>query len=344
MGGNALKDYETSRLAEDEYRAVVKEFSDIFEDIFGFLPVEVAAYRTKETFGDADLLLESSKLPPNWKDILRNTYNLTDNMYFSNGDVTSIGFKNFQFDLIKTNNIYASKFYLDYNDISNLIGRIHHKLGVKFGFDGLSVIVRHKERSDHIIEKVFLTDDHRTIYDIVGLDYDRYLEGFDTLEDIFEFVASSKYFDPDIYQFDNRSQKARMRDKKRITYHKFLQWIDEHEPESKHSFANKSELGGYSIRMPYYETELLPRFPWLKDRVDNIIHNFELDLKFKEIYNGKIVSDLTGYTGKTLGAFMSKIKPSLTNEYKQTLLDKPYLVELMVSQLWTQIGGINFSA
>jgi len=344
VGGNALKRYATKRLNKDDYDIVVKEFSDIFETTFGFRPVEILAYKNKETFGDADLLLDSNKLPQFWKEDLRKTFQLTNDTYFPNGDVTSVGFKNFQIDLISTSNIAASFFYFSYNDLGNLLGRLSKKLGAKLGHNGLSIVVRHNDRSDHVLKEIHLTDNVEEMLDFVGVDYDRYLQGFDDLEDIFNFVISSKWFNRDIYLFDNRNSINRRRDKKRATYNGFLKFLEDTSPTNNHTFTKVHERGGYSIEHEYYKSEILSRWAWVEDEVNTVIENFELELKFKEIYNGNIVAKMTGYEGKTLGAFMSKIKPLLTNEYKLTLLAKPHLVELMVTQLWTQLGGVQFSA
>ena len=343
MGGKALKQYETKRLGVKAYNKLTLEFEEIFYETFGFYPKLIQAYRNKKTFGDADYLIDSSKLPTNWIDVLIALFDLSKEQIVRNGDVTSIGWKNFQIDLIKTNNIDAAYFYFSFNDLGNLIGRIYHKLGIKFGHTGLSLIIRHKERSDHIIDEIFLTDDPKIILDILGLSYATWFAGFDELYDLFKFVASSKYFNPQIYLFDNRSYKNRIRDQKRPTYNKFLKWIAKNNIPANHDFKIKSEIGGYSIRMPYYETEVLTRFPWVKAVVDELIENFELDLRFKEVYNGNIVSDQTGYTHKTLGAFMAKMKPNLTKETKTLWIERPDVRDLNIAQLFLEVGGTNFS-
>lgn len=342
MGGKALKNYETKRLGVKEYIKLTYEFEEIFCETFGFRPKLIQAYRNKKTFGDADYLIDSSKLPSNWIDVLIALFDLSKEQIVRNGDVTSIGWKNFQIDLIKTNNIDAAYFYFSFNDLGNLIGRIFHKLGIKFGHTGLSLIIRHKDRSDHIIKEIFLTDDPKIVLDILGLSYDTWLNGFDELFDLFKFVASSKYFDSQIYLFDNRSYKNRIRDQKRPTYNKFLKWIAKNNIPSNHDFKVKTELGGYSIRMPYYETEVLTRFLWVKEVVDQLIDDFELDLRFKEVYNGYIVSEQTGYTRKTLGAFMSKMKSKLNRETKELWIKRPDIRDLNIANLYLEVGGVTF--
>lgn len=346
MGGNALKQYSTTRLPAKEYFALVNEFSNQFEASFSFRPILIKAYKSKESFGDADFILPSDLLPANWTDRLKEAFVLAPEQYAKNSNVVSIGYNNFQIDLIVTaaEDVNASVFYFAYNDFGNLIGRIGHKLGIKIGHRGLSLVIRHKERSDHILKEIYLTKDVGEALDILGLDREIYDNGFDTLEDIFKYVASSKYFDPEIYSLEHRSATSRVRDKKRATYSSFLKWVAETKPKANHNFAEKSELGGYSLRMPYYETEVLTRYPWVGEEVNMLIEDFELEMKFKEIYNGEIVSTMTGFTNKTLGAFMSKMRPLLTKERKlQWLADRP-LVAHNINQMFMNVGGVKFKS
>jgi hypothetical protein len=345
MGGNALKQCNTHRLGAGEYFALTEKFSALFESVFGFRPVLIKAYKSKPSFGDADYLVQSDLLPPNWTQVLQESFNLSDSQYVKNSNVVSIGYEHFQIDLIVTaaEDIQASEFYFAYNDFGNLIGRIGHKLGIKIGHRGVSLVVRHRERSDHILKEIWLTKDVAEALDILGLDRSIYANGFNSLEDIFKYVASSKYFDPEIYNLEHRSATSRVRDKKRETYNKFLRWVVETQPKTHHNFAEKSELGGYSLRMPYYETEVLTRYPWVAQEVKTLIEDFELDMKFKEVYNGKIVSEQNGFSGKTLGAFMAKMKPLLTKDRKQKWIANDHLVRHNIAQMWMNVGGVQFA-
>lgn len=342
MGGNALKEYPTERKSAEDYFALTDEFAIKFNARFGFWPVLIQAYLEKADFGDADFLIKSEYLPPNWIDILKDEFELNKNQIVRNSDVTSIGWKNFQFDLIKTNDLNAAMFYFSYNDLGNLLGRLTKKLGVKFGHEGLSMIIRHKDRGDHVLKEIKITSEPAEILELIGLSITKYLDGFNTLEDIYEFVISSKWFNRDIYLFENRNSINRRRDKKRSTYNGFLKYIDEHQSENKHVFKQKTELGGYSIVMPYYEAEILPRWPWLKPVVDKIIADFELELQFKAVYNGNIVAEHTGYSGKILGAFMTKMKERITPEVMKLWVERPHLVDLNIANLFLEVGGITF--
>lgn len=344
MGGNALKKVETHRLPAKEYFELVREFEFVFSSVFGFVPRVIRAYNNKESFGDADFLVDASLLPPNWIEMLVSGFRLTTDDYVKNSNVVSMNYKNFQVDLIVTarEHMGSSMFYFSYNDFGNLIGRIGHKLGIKIGHKGISIVVRHKDRNDHILREIFLTNDTSVALDILGLDRARYIAGFDTLEDIFKYVSSSKYFDPEIFSLEHRSAVSRIRDKKRATYSAFLKWVQTETPTRNHDFSEKSELGGYSIRLPYYNTEVLPRFPWVEQEVNTIIAQEELDIQFKKVYNGEVVSDITGFKEKRLGAFMSLLKPMFTPEVKHAFVNSPRLARHAIAAKYEDVGGVSF--
>lgn len=328
MGGNALKNYETRRYSKDEYFALCSEVKAKIKTVFGISPTIILAYKNKESFGDLDILFPSEKLPNNWIDLLKQEFNLTENMWIKNGNVFSFGHNNFQIDLICTpeKEMLTSFHYYSYNDFGNLIGRMMHKLGIKLGNKGLSLVIRSKDRNDHILGEIQLSDDFYEALDILGLDKTVYQSGFDDLEDIFNYVASSKYFAPEIYLLDNRNATSRVRDKKRVTYSKFLNWCCINKPKANFNFERKSEIGGYSIREPYYSEIVLSRWQWVEAKVNMLIKEFEFNQEFSKVYNGNIVSDLTGLTGKELGGFMANMKTKLDKETKQLMLKFPHLV------------------
>lgn len=339
MGGNALANYETRRLTRDEYFKVADYVFDVLLHELNVEAKLIPAYRFKSDFGDADFILNSDELSSNWVGEVIKAFDLKDNEWAKNGDCLSIGVNNFQVDLITVPGKYVKSTidYFSYNDLGNLIGRIGHKLGVKIGHRGSSIIVRPVGRDDHIIEEIEITTNFDEALDLLGLSVDEFRKGFDSLTDIYEYVASSKYFDPEIYALENRSYASRVRDKKRATYNGFMKWIEETKPKANHQFASKSELGGYSLRMPYYETEVLKRWPEVKEKVDAAIARYEFNEEFKKVYNGRIVGELTGYQGKDLGEFMAEMRRSIDDNVKRDWIANPEKVTIAVASLYCEM-------
>ena len=339
MGGHALKNYETRRLTRTEYFQLANTVFDVLLRDLGVSPFLIPAYKFKSDFGDADFVLNADELSSNWVAQIVKAFDLTEDQWVKNGDVLSIGIENFQVDLIPVPGKYllSTIDYFSYNDLGNLIGRIGHKLGVKIGHRGLSLVVRPVGRDDHIIEEIELTTEFDQGLELLGLDVKKFREGFNTLTEIYEYVASSKYFDPEIYALENRSYASRVRDKKRATYSGFVKWIEETKPKANHQFASKSDLGGYSLRMPYYETEVLTRWPEAKSKVDAAITRFEFNEEFKQVYNGKIVGELTGFAGKDLGEFMAEMRNQINDAVKHDWIKNPWKVAPAVMALYNDV-------
>lgn len=242
MGGHAMKNYGVERLTKEQYDEVLSALTIT-------LPYKTAAipsYRAKDSFGDCDLLTTATDEA--FEKSLSKDFMLLGKK--KNGSVTSYALKYgnfppFQFDLIKAKED-SFKFhynYLSYNDLGNLIGRVAAAFGFKFAHDGLYILAwySHKgeERSvarvkeddktnDHAeykMEKLFISNFDQAL-EFLGFDSLRFAQGFDTVDDILNFVASSKYFCKDFFLFENRNHDQRKRDVKRPTYTKALEYFD----------------------------------------------------------------------------------------------------------------------
>lgn len=268
MGGNALS-HCTRRYQRQEYFELTKKLQSALEQITNTRVALIPAYTSKESFGDADFLVKT-KPDVDVLGLIKNQFN--DSEFVKNGNVLSIAMEELQVDLIATDGLYfqSSLDYFSYNDLHNLTGRLLHKLGIKHGHKGLSLVVRHKDRSDHILKEIFL--EHmfakEKAYEILGLDVNFIPE---TEDDIYKFVASSKFFDPDIFLLENRNNDSRTRDKKRKIYNGFLEWCRDNPDSKKFSFPEKNERGGHSLREPFYTDIVLKMWPWVEHHVNELM-------------------------------------------------------------------------
>ena len=242
MGGHAMKDYGVERLTKEQYDEVLSALTPT-------LPYKTAAipsYRAKDSFGDCDLLTTATDEA--FEKSLSKDFALLGKK--KNGSVTSYALKYgnfppFQFDLIKAKED-SFKFhynYLSYNDLGNLIGRVAAAFGFKFAHDGLYIlawyshkgeehsVARVKENgktndcAEYKMEKLFISNFDEAL-EFLGFDSLRFAQGFNTIDDILDFVASSKYFCKDFFLFENRNHDQRKRDVKRPTYTRALEHFD----------------------------------------------------------------------------------------------------------------------
>lgn len=309
------------RYQSNEYHELVTEVTEFIEKYTGCSRnwiVEIPAYTNKQSFGDMDLIICSDEVSnSNWKKDLLNA----GIPVVSNSNCHSILYRELQVDLIFTERKYfwSSVNYFKYNDLGNIIGRQLHRIGLKWGHKGLSIVIRPVSdlvhENNHIIKEIELeTDGNKSwfkVCEILGLDP---LFEPKELIDIFGFAASAKFFDPEIYQLDNRNATSRVRDRKRKTYHEFLEWIEQTNPVPKYDFPDKDERGGYNLRYPFYQDIILKHWPWVEQEVNKVIAAHERDKKFAKYYNGEEVADITLMTGKELGQFMQYMKPVVKSE------------------------------
>ena len=108
MGGNALKNTKTRRYQADEYFALAKEVRDKL--LWGYRGWEgkgfgrvnqvevIEAYRSKESFGDMDVLYTTLSGDSVDANFIQDTF--SPNEIVRNGNVISFDYKELQIDLI----------------------------------------------------------------------------------------------------------------------------------------------------------------------------------------------------------------------------------------------------
>lgn len=306
MGGNAIQN--VRRYEAVEYFPLVDDVLGKLRSLFPGHRVEVLkAFRQKESFGDMDVLLESFGFEGiNWRSLL--VEHFQTRQVNSNGGVHSFEYKDFQIDLnlILPHNFDTSMSYFAWNDLGNFMGRVAHKFGFKYGHEGLIYVFR-----DNTYEfgQIVVSRDPGRICEFLGYDPQRFLHGFDTLEEIFLFASSTPFFNKAIYDYDNRNHTARVRDRKRKNYHGFLEWMQDKDLPA-YPWETMDERG---VRVA--KTEHMERayqfFPQFKLDYETMLTDFNLWVKAKELFNGQVVASVTGLIGLELGNVMKHLKTIL---------------------------------
>jgi len=300
MGGNALKNTHTRRYTKTEYESLKEEVVEhLIRKTNRLVRVDpIKSFSSKETFGDLDVLIERSEtsklLNVDYRQLVQ-TFN--PNEIVKNGDVYSFDYKDFQIDLIVTDSKFYdfSLCYYSFNDLGNLIGRVAHKMGLTYGHKGL--FYKHKDKHGNIQGLIELTVDPKEAVEFLGYDYEKIKKGFDTLDDIFYYVVSSPYFNEIIYDLSHRNHQARTRDRKRPTYTAFLEFVSNHKFENQFVYDSDFE--------ETIQETIKSAFPHFARELEEIKKSqFEKEL-VKRKFNGVLVNELTGLTGRELGKFMS---------------------------------------
>lgn len=312
MGGNALASDGATRCSRNVAQRMLSDFQERFTAITSHLETEariasIMAYRQKPDFGDLDVLVDSvlfKQMPaPELVAAMSDSYG-KPLPWVKNGPVLSVGLpleepgRCLQLDLISTptSEFDFSLQYFSWNDAGNLIGRVAHKMGLKFGHNGLWLPMRD---GTNLFDELLVTRDWCAALHFLGFDPERWKSGFDTLEDIYGFVAAGKRFDPALYPLEHRNHTARVRDKKRPVYMGFLRWLEANEnlPQYKWNDDKASFL-----------PEVMEAFPELVDPYQASLRRLSKSKVIRARFNGELVAKWTGLQGKDLGRFIAHFK------------------------------------
>ncbi len=316
MGGNLLKTWglPEKRLSTEDYFSLQKEIIGLIRDNFGNkCTVGVAPYiRNKTSHGDLDIIIghgEHLDIVP----FIMEQYKVS---VHKNSNVISFPVKGFQIDitLVEMINFQSTIDFTSWNDLGMLVGRIAHKFGLHHGHVGLSFWIRQGlfDKSlmfldnDHVMEKLILTRDFSVILPLLGFDYDRWKQGFDTNEEVYHWVASSKYFSAEIFDYESLNHINRVRNKKRAMYAGFIEWLGQ----------NSWKYNRYVFeRREYYLPMWAAQFPQLKPSLKHHKVEYEQNKKFKSKLNGELVMELLGISnGKEVGRVISEMKRMYSKE------------------------------
>jgi len=261
----------------------------------------------KNDFGDLDFILplEDRKI--------EDVKSLIDSLHpakkvLHNGMVSSVLWESggdvltqIDFILSEPQNLDATVVYYSFNDLNGLIGKIFYSHGLKFGHKGLLFNIETKRTKKEIV----LMTDPKKIYELIGLDFNRWLEGFYTVDEIIEFVKTSPFAKKEVFEINSLTHRQRTRDQERSTFQALygefdITLTDERVPKK----TNRERLELCKII--------------IKD--ENIINHIESDLKWIEAYEERIdfykevfpvsliMSIFPELKGRSLGDMYQKLK------------------------------------
>ena len=309
MGGNAMAPYGARRYSKEEADVVRYElFSAIRQDLPHLKFQEIPYYRSKDSFGDLDILIEGP--------LTENDYETLhficgpDHAKINNGGVMSTLYDKLQIDFIPMppEDYDTALVYYSYNDLGNLMGKLFHKFGLKYGHRGLTMPMRD---GDNQYDELMVSKNARETFNFLGLPFTPFMQGFETLEDVFKYVMSSWYFSPEPFQYENLNHTNRIRDRKRTTYHMFLEYIKEHTVEKPFEFRKDKDS---------YLPLIFSHFPNVEEQYKASKEKLAFRLKVKEHFNGAKVQEWTKLEGEQLGQFMAHVKKA-RGEFSKWVLD-----------------------
>lgn len=104
---------------------------------------------------------------------------------------------------------------------------------LKYGQEGLFMTLYNSHGELGVI---LISKNYKKIFEFLGLSFERWEEGFDKLEDIFDYIIESPFFNWKMFQFDQLNKINRDRNKKRASYVSFIEYVDKHAADEKHEY------------------------------------------------------------------------------------------------------------
>lgn len=294
MGGNL---FECSRLDNSEFKRISKEITHKLFCI-GVISAIPDGIKNKHSHGDVDFICA---YPVVSDEQLKIAFG-PDLKIHRNTDTISIFYESkYQVDLnFHPGADFNSAFnYNRGSDCGNLIGVLYSRLRYSYGHKGLQYRVNLSKEDS--LGAVSVSKDQKKILEFVGLDYDKWSDGFESVEDLFLWVVKSKYFNKEFYQFENLNHQNRIRNKKRPVFKGFVEWLEGRDMENNFVVGDKSD----------YIWKGLLHFgdSWWIDQARPLIEDRRRKLAVREIFSGVDLLEM-GYAGKELGAILNKFKSS----------------------------------
>lgn len=309
MGGKALKLAYTERKSTEDYLRLYNEIITVLNKELSADVHLVESYRNKQDHGDMDLLIKSSKNLVEFNreliEFVKVHFNPTE--IFDNTENLSFDYKAFQIDFILVKEEYweLAKVFYNFDPSGNLMGKTAHKFGCKYGFEGLYYPYRYLD--GRISKNITLSNDNRAIFDFLGYDYDWFLKGFETMEEIFDFATSSKYFDYTDFLMENLNHEDRKRNIKRASYQKFLTYMEDKK------LTNICKLERDDNKRVLYINEQFPDIR-IFEQMHDLMENYETSEIIKKKFNGDLIKSIyPELEGKGLGNVMNDFQKNFDN-------------------------------
>lgn len=140
-----------------------------------------------------------------------------------------------------------------------------------------------------------LTSSPRLILDFMELSMDRWLMGFETVEETFKFATTSRFFDPRLLTFKKSAQGRTM-------YTDFLVWAQDKIPATPAKGPHRDAV-----------EEALVLFG-KKSEWDAKARERHAKTWLKSNFNGKLVAEWTGLGWKGVKAVMDDVRSSVGGE------------------------------
>jgi hypothetical protein len=333
MGGRALKSIETRRCSREEFNIFSSELTNILKHRFNKVGIPMF-YNNKPDFGDIDIVVSEDTSPQDMRLYLDLVFKPRE--IFHNGNCWSFDYNSIQVDIIITPNEHyeTTLFYMGGNDIGNFVGRIAQGFGLKYGQEGLWM--EHYFKGSNIA-RIPISKNYADIFNFLGLSYERYLQGFDELEDIFQYISSSKFFNWKMFQMGELNKINRDRNVKRKSYMSFLEWMDANVADENHEYQ-------FDKSQEEYNKMIAEAFPYanLELEIRRVEYEYCKKLYAKAKFNGNDIIKRYGINGKEIGTHISSFKNWVKFFFPKYVDYDDYILNNEIAQIYNDFERATY--
>lgn len=303
MGGkllNKIFGLPEKRLSKEEFLGISNEIISKSKSLCPNLKIGIIPwFKNKENFSDLDLLCEVINHNNPWIAFAKNISDFNPHV---NGGIISFPYKEFQVDLITvgSENYETSRNYYNCEN-GNFLGRLAYNLGLRYKHSGLYLNLPlsywDKSLPENQFKEILITKDLKQIFNILGFNLEKFYEGFNNENEMYEWIINSYYFHPSYFKFESLNHQNRTRNKKRPIYQKFVE------------ICEKEDENSYLIQKPNMLDLVLHDYPEIKNEIEKVREEILIHSERKKKFNGKIINEvLGGLEGEKLGKFIISFK------------------------------------
>jgi hypothetical protein len=327
MGG---KLFNLGRISRDRYLEIEVLMREYLDRKIGAAAYRIPRYySTKPDFGDMDIIIRLDN-PTTWQ-TLRQEF-VTDlgvTETKSGGGVFSTVYQGLQVDYFTAApEFFESTYnYLSFNDLGNLLGKICRRFNLKYGEEGLAYVFR---RQDGNYKKdLTISTDFAEICRLLELDYGQWQQGFDELADVFDWVIASPYFS--VRPYIDQSTSLEKKVKERTTIQKFLAYLEEQQITKEYQYLENRDDYVPWIAEQFPAADLLARIA-VEKQLD------ERSIAVRAKFNGNRIMELIpNLSGKTLGAFIVKLKEQIPDFEEYVLTQEQEAIDRAIVDFYDQL-------
>jgi hypothetical protein len=289
MGGNVFKNSSTRRVSAAEFVGIRERVVAQLTAAYPHRRIEVLpSYGNKPDFGNLSVFVEGDAIVSQLLAVLSHGRSALNN------ERLSLEHEGFQVDI---SFVPASKFdtvlaYHSFNGMGGLIGKVAHSLGLVLQQDRMF----YKDLDgDQLVAEIDVANTWQQVLMLLGYSYARWSKGFASLDEMFAFIASSDFFEP----ADFMSVKPVVDGERPTVVQLFASYLQSASRPAAGKPENLLEL-------------LYDRIPGFQERHREVMAQWSLQQERRQAvrakFNGQLVSEWTGRTGRELGNLMADIE------------------------------------